>query len=580
MSVRNLFPMDSAPATPGPNDTQSLRALTPEGYELSVLVVANDPAVIESVRSIAPRTVTVLHSPRTGKLTALVEQFHPSVLVYESDDVAQVGSLTSQLGKKYPTVPMVVVGKRDHGPQLMRLVASGAICRFLLLPLITGQTRLALMAALRQHVALRTSAPQETPVAQGLQRKHVIVIAGCGLAITLALGAMFFGLHNAKQKPTVSAVSPATTPVPTSPVETRLQQAQEAFQQGRLVRPQGENALALYRSVLALEPDNETARRGMRAIADRILESAEANLTREDLESAVRDIETVRDIDAVHPRLAFFDTQIARERERLKLTQMRDVSAQVQRLLTLVSERIQTGRLIAPNGASARDALLEARRLDPSNPEIAAAVRELSAALVERGRKALGERDLTQARQLAQAAENLGSTSASVAALQRAITDISQQLATRQAAATSASASASASGTSTGTAANPSVDSRTRETDTGSAGSNAAPERNHAFEAPAQPTMVQALQIRRVREVQPIYPNRAVISGAEGWVEMEFIITPSGIPEQIKVTDARPRRVFDQAATTALSQWRFEPVTHNGQAVAQPARLRMTFKLQ
>jgi TonB family protein len=38
-------------------------------------------------------------------------------------------------------------------------------------------------------------------------------------------------------------------------------------------------------------------------------------------------------------------------------------------------------------------------------------------------------------------------------------------------------------------------------------------------------------------------------------------------------------RVFDDAATSALSQWRFKPVMRDARAVAQRARIRIRFTL-
>jgi TonB family protein len=645
-NVSDMFPVESTPAVPGPNDTQALRALTPTGYALSALVVADDPAVLESVRSVAPRTVTVVHSPRVGKIAAKLADFQPNVLVYESTDSAEVASLVSQVDRNHPTVSVIVVGKREDGPHLMRLAASGAICRFLLLPLAAGQTRLALLAALRQHVTLVNSRAATAPATTRPDKKRMWIIAASALAVIVIAAAAFVGFR--RSQPSSRSVAVGVSPPVATPLQAQLQRARDAFDQARLLKPQGDNALEIYRSVLALDSTNTEALRGVRQIADKILESAEASLTREDLEAAVRDIETARDIDASHPRLAFFDTQIARERERRKLAQMQDVSGQVRRLLSLATERMQAGRLIAPAGASAGDALLEARRLDPTNPEVALGVRELTGALVERGRKALGERDLRGAQQLAQAAAGLGSASASVAALERAIADVARQLAARETPAPlPQNAPAAASNANIDALA---ADVRQRlnegkllEPQGGTARDalialrNAAPNRPETnelarslatvalvtskqaisgkkYELAAQllalardggarddteaiaaaerelnaarerddalPAITQAIKLPRTREVQPVYPKDAAKFGDEGWVEMEFTISPTGKPENIKVTNARPRRVFEQAAMTALSQWRYEPIVRNGEPVAQRARLTMTFKLK
>jgi protein TonB len=59
--------------------------------------------------------------------------------------------------------------------------------------------------------------------------------------------------------------------------------------------------------------------------------------------------------------------------------------------------------------------------------------------------------------------------------------------------------------------------------------------------------------------VPPVYPPRAMIAGVEGAVELEYQIGAGGKVEQIRVLRAHPVGVFETAAKTALSAWRFAP---------------------
>lgn len=57
--------------------------------------------------------------------------------------------------------------------------------------------------------------------------------------------------------------------------------------------------------------------------------------------------------------------------------------------------------------------------------------------------------------------------------------------------------------------------------------------------------------------VDPQYPSAAVASGLEGFVEVRYTVTALGRVEQATVTAAEPPGVFEQAALSAISRWRY-----------------------
>jgi len=82
-----------------------------------------------------------------------------------------------------------------------------------------------------------------------------------------------------------------------------------------------------------------------------------------------------------------------------------------------------------------------------------------------------------------------------------------------------------------------------------------------------------------LRNVPPRYPTTAVRANQEGWVEVTFTITPEGTVDDVKVVDAEPRHVFDRAATEAVSRWKFQPATQDGNPVPSQDKRRIVFKL-
>jgi protein TonB len=77
-----------------------------------------------------------------------------------------------------------------------------------------------------------------------------------------------------------------------------------------------------------------------------------------------------------------------------------------------------------------------------------------------------------------------------------------------------------------------------------------------------------------------MYPRRAALKGIEGWVKLEFTIMPDGSVDDVKVIDAKPRRIFNRAAIKSILRWKFKPRVVNGKAVARRATQTMEFKLQ
>ncbi|MCY3626294.1 MAG: TonB family protein [Gammaproteobacteria bacterium] len=59
--------------------------------------------------------------------------------------------------------------------------------------------------------------------------------------------------------------------------------------------------------------------------------------------------------------------------------------------------------------------------------------------------------------------------------------------------------------------------------------------------------------------VAPIYPRRALQLELEGWVHVKFDVTETGTVENVVVTDAEPKGVFDSAAKKAAEKFRFKP---------------------
>ncbi|WP_405224420.1 TonB family protein [Lentisalinibacter sediminis] len=86
-----------------------------------------------------------------------------------------------------------------------------------------------------------------------------------------------------------------------------------------------------------------------------------------------------------------------------------------------------------------------------------------------------------------------------------------------------------------------------------------------------------ATRPERITYVPPEYPRVAQMRSLEGWVDVEFSLTPAGRPTDIRVTDASPAGTFDEAAIGAVDQWRYEPLAAADWPAGERIRIRINF---
>ena len=80
--------------------------------------------------------------------------------------------------------------------------------------------------------------------------------------------------------------------------------------------------------------------------------------------------------------------------------------------------------------------------------------------------------------------------------------------------------------------------------------------------------------------INPDYPPAAIRRELEGWVQVQFTITPVGSVKDAIVVDAEPEDVFDDAALKAIVRWRYNPKVENGAAVERVGvQTRIVFRL-
>jgi protein TonB len=80
--------------------------------------------------------------------------------------------------------------------------------------------------------------------------------------------------------------------------------------------------------------------------------------------------------------------------------------------------------------------------------------------------------------------------------------------------------------------------------------------------------------------IEPVYPQRALDRGIEGWVDVEFTVTEVGSISEPTILHSHPSGIFNRAALRAIERWKYEPKVVDGQPVSRPGmRNRFRFKM-
>ena len=99
-------------------------------------------------------------------------------------------------------------------------------------------------------------------------------------------------------------------------------------------------------------------------------------------------------------------------------------------------------------------------------------------------------------------------------------------------------------------------------------------------DAPAPRMGEEPVDIIPHRRVAPIYPRRALRSGVQGWVCLEFTITKAGTVREAHVISSAPEGYFEKAALDAIKQWEYPPKVVDDEVVERAGvRTRLSFAL-
>jgi TonB family protein len=600
---------------------------------VELVVLTADEIFLQTLREAVGGARRLWHVMSGDKVSDLLVAGEVGILVLDVDALSEAPSVfIAQIKRQFPDLVIEVAGNRDAETALARLISAGIVYRFIHKPMSPARAKLFAEAAVKKFDEQRRRAAAPAPITRQSQ-SHRVLFGGAVAALAAIVLAAWVVRKNSEEKPAAPGAAPIVRP---SPAESPLlAQAAAALAANRLTEPAGDNALDLYSQAQAHDPADAAARAGLAEVRERLLAKAENSLLEERLDEAAAAIATARNAGVDGARIAFLSGQLAKSRTRVNTTVAAvrvpsEPNADADRLTHLIglaTQRINEAQLTEPAGDSARFYVQESLRLDPNSSAAQLAGRMLAARLLDDVRTAVETRDFARAADLLDAAAGIA-TAPDIAAAQGLLAGGRRE----------ADAADSSQLLKNGTErmqqdrlVEPVNDSAKyyllalRGRDPGHAGLAAATQDLGArlvvkarraltleqFDAAhswldeaaaigfASPdassvqhdldaavanrnfltNIVDAGGLALVKSVQPLYPSKATLSKIEGWVELDFTVTEIGAVRDIAVHATSAAGMFEKAAISALSQWRYKPVVRDGVPKAQRARIRIRFVL-
>jgi protein TonB len=310
----------------------------------------------------------------------------------------------------------------------------------------------------------------------------------------------------------------AVTAAPPSELSSLVSIARARLAQDQVLSPPGDSALDYLKRARTLDPAAPSVIALGEQVGAAVVAAAQFEIDEINLDRAEALFAEAQALGVADEQLMGLELSLVYARDTL-------ARAEENRMVALAQARLREGHLYVPEPDSALAHLLALERLNPDHPGLAPAFDALEAEISSEVEAALAAADWDRAE-------------AGIGALERA-------------------------GAAVG---DPSV----------LAGKLEFGRNQQAFLAAAAP----ASELNVLEFEPPIYPDRALTRGIQGWVDLEFIVDTEGLPREVAVTGAEPEGEFENAALRAVSAYVYEPFERDARRYERRVSLRVRFALE
>jgi protein TonB len=317
---------------------------------LPVTVLTSDPAFASQIRAALETTSDVTVVSTDDEAAQLAVSGRCQILVTDAAITRKaIESLKARLRAHDPALVFIVAGSRDQGGMLIGLQSSGAADGFLLKPVTAGSTQLVVESATRRHRAFTASADSESEPTRArarvrtprAQRSHSMsradatalatptvethVPARTSQTITPLATTGVQAPKRAVLRPSWPLMIAAVAAVggivwwvmwqrlpdidPQRVIAQYLSLADSAQRAGRWSGAR-DSAEHHYQTVLALDPQNLAAQRGIDRVAAELSRQTQALLSQKRLAEAAASLERLREMQPDYAELPLLDSQL------------------------------------------------------------------------------------------------------------------------------------------------------------------------------------------------------------------------------------------------------------------------------
>ena len=587
-------------AIPAPDQAQPTPAFAGKpgvshSPRVEIIALTDDDALLEQIGQALDGEATFRHVESVDAAREFIRPLRPCLLLLDARGQLDLPATVASMQSPDGTCIVVVLAPPDESANVARSLKGSATFAILSIPFEQGPTIAVLDGAREEALARLALAAQSIVEPIAAESAPIVVVApepvrtmdrpggdahrtraaAIGIAepagggkwrtrgpilagvVLVAIAVAWFSLRAPEQderapataatagpvaKPAVAPPATDAADVQTGSSEELLDRARVALNARHYTDPEGDNALAHFRAVLALDPENDEAREGLQRIGVLLDERLQTELAQRRLNDAAGTLAHLKLIRPGDPALAQIDAKLAAAQvAAADEISRRQGDARARQLAQLVSTRIREGKLVEPATDSAKTYLTQLRRMpsDPKGLADAAAV-ELTQALLLKIREAAAQPSRDDLERWLAEARGLGVSPTRVAAAIRAAPP---------------AVTAQPPATQPERLAQPGVG-----VDRSNEGRPLEPSQDRAVAKLTAPRQVSPSELKRTRYVPPEYPKDALKRDIGGEVRVRFTLDADGKVKSAEVVNSSPADVFDRAALDAVRRWRFKPL--------------------